>query len=122
MLPEMIPQGKIHSLVKGLFSPKTLPKVKLAGRSYFFKELEETDWGQKNFGNRTGLQNPISRDPVQVRVPHSHKMNTGQSAFVNQEIETMLQKGAIQKVSCFRRGFKQPVSGRQTRWRKEVSD
>ena len=25
-----------------------------------FKELEETDWGQKNFGNCAELQNPIS--------------------------------------------------------------
>ena len=35
MLPELIPlnQGKIHSVVKGLFSPETLPKVMLTGSS-----------------------------------------------------------------------------------------
>ena len=61
MLPEFVPPGKIHSVVKGLFSPEALPKVTLAGRSQqFFKELEETNCGQKNFGNCTGLQNPIS--------------------------------------------------------------
>ena len=35
VLPELIPlnQGKIHSVVKGLFSPETLPKVMLTGSS-----------------------------------------------------------------------------------------
>ena len=36
MLPELIPKGKIHSVVKGLFSPETLPKVKLVGKSQHF--------------------------------------------------------------------------------------
>ena len=36
MLPELVPQGKIHSVVEGLFSPETLPKVKLAGRLKHF--------------------------------------------------------------------------------------
>ena len=61
MLLELIPQEKIHSVVEGLFSSETLPKVDLAGISkHFLKKLEETDWGQKNFGNCTQLQNPIS--------------------------------------------------------------
>ena len=30
MLPELIPKGKMHSVVEGLFIPETLPKVKLA--------------------------------------------------------------------------------------------
>ena len=42
MLPELIPQGKMHSIVKRLFSPETLPKVKLAGTSqHFWKKLPE---------------------------------------------------------------------------------
>ena len=37
-------------------------------------------------------------DPIQVRVPHNQKMNTDQPTLVDQEIESMSQKGAIQKV------------------------
>ena len=37
-------------------------------------------------------------------------------------MESMLQKGAIQKVSHVSGVFKEPVSGRQLRWRKEASD
>ena len=38
------------------------------------------------------------------------------------EIESKLQKSAIQKVSHVSGVFKQPVSGRQIRWRKEACD
>ena len=64
----------------------------------FFKELEETDWGQKILEIVQGYKIPFHMDPIQVRVPHSQKMNSDQSTLVNQEIESILQKGAIQKV------------------------
>ena len=64
----------------------------------FFKELEETDWGQKILEIVQGYKIPFHMDSIQVRVPHSQKMNSDQSTLVNQEIESILQKGAIQKV------------------------
>ena len=63
-----------------------------------FKELEETDWGQKNFGNCAELQNPISLGSNPRDGSSQSKMNTDQSTLVNQEIEGMLLKGTIQKV------------------------
>ena len=89
----------------------------------FFKELEETDWGQKNFGNCVGLQNPIS-----------HGSNPGQGSSQSKNvyrsiyfIESRNRKHVAERchsesATCFRRVFKQPVSGRQIRWRKEASD
>ena len=44
-------------------------------------------------------------DPIQVRVFYSKKMNTDQSTLLNEEIESMLQKGAIQKVTHVSGGF-----------------
>ena len=85
--------------------------------------MEETDWGQKNFGNCTGLQNPIS-----------HGSNPGQSASQSKNeyrsiyfSESRNRKHFAERchsesVTCFRGVFKQPVSGRQIRWRKEASD
>ena len=87
----------MHSVVvEGSFSPKTLPKVKLEGRS---KHLNWKNW--KNLpGDRKileivqGYKIPFHMNPVQVKVSHSQKINTDQSTLVNQEIESMLQKGA----------------------------
>ena len=92
MLPELMPlnQGKIHSVVKGLFSPETLPKVMLAGRSqHFLRNLKKLTGYTKILEIVQGYKIPF----------HSQKMNADQSALVNQEIESMLQKDAIQKVS-----------------------
>ena len=46
-----------------------------------------------------GYQIPFHVDPIQVRALHNQKMNKDQSTLVNQEIGSMLQKCAIQKVS-----------------------
>ena len=64
MLPQLIPQRKIHSAVEGLFSSETLPKVKLAGRSkYFLKNWKKLTGDKKKIGNCAELQNPISHGP-----------------------------------------------------------
>ena len=44
------------------------------------------------------LQNPISHGPNPGQGSSQSKMNPDQSTLVNQEIESMVQKGAIQKV------------------------
>ena len=85
--------------------------------------MEETDWGQKNLGNCTGLQNPISRGS-------SPGQGSSQSKNENRSIhfsdsrnrKHVTERHHSESVTCFRRIFKQPVSGRQIRWRKEASD
>ena len=77
MLPELIPQGKIHSAVEGLFSPETLPKLKLAGRSkHFIKNWKKLTGENFFFDIAQGYKIPFHMDPIQVRVSHSQKMNT----------------------------------------------
>ena len=49
MLPDLIPQGKIHSVVEGLVSSETLPKVKLVGRSKQFLKNWKKLTGDKKF-------------------------------------------------------------------------
>ena len=74
MLPELISQGKIHSVVEGLFSSETLPKVKLAGRSkHFLKNWKKLTGDKKILEIVQGYKIPFHVDPVQVRVPHSQK-------------------------------------------------
>ena len=106
MLPELIPQGKIHSVVEGLFSSETLPKVKLAGRSkHFLKNWKKLTGDKKILEIVQGYKIPFHMDPIQVRVPHSQKMNTDQSTLVNQEIESMLQKVPFRKCHMFQESF-----------------
>ena len=120
----MIPQGKIQSVVKGLFSPETLPRVKLAGRSqHFFKELEETNWGQKDFGNCTGLKNLISRGSNPGQGSSQSKNEYKSNRFSeSRDRKHVAERCHSESGTCFRRDFKQPVSGRQVRCRKEASD
>ena len=99
MLPDLIPQGKIHSVVEGLVSSETLPKVKLAGRSkQFLKNWKKLTEDKKILQIVQSYKIPFYLDPIHVRVSHSQKMNTDHSTLVNQEIEGMLLKGTIQKV------------------------
>ena len=89
----------------------------------FFKELEETDWGQKIFGNCAGLQNLISHgtNPGQGS---SQSKNEFRSIHFSESRNRkhVAERCYSESVSCFRRVFKQPISGRQIRWRKEASD
>ena len=123
MLPELIPQGKIHSVVEGLFSSDTAKSE--VGRQFktFFKELEETDWGQKKYGNCAGLQNPISHgsNPGQGS---SQSKNEYRSIYFSESRnrKPVAEKCHSESATCFRKVFKQPLSGRQIRRRKEASD
>ena len=80
--------------------------------------------GEKKFGNCKGYKISYHLDPFLVRVPHSQKMNRDQSTLVNQEIESMLQKGAIKKVSHISGEFLSNLflGDKSFRWRKEASD
>ena len=88
-----------------------------------FKELEETDWGQKIFGNCAELQNPISlgSNPGEGS---SQSKNEYRSIHFSESRNRrhVAERYHSESATCFRRGFKQPVSGRQIRWRKEASD
>ena len=86
--------------------------------------MEETDWGKKNLEIVQGYKMSYHMDPFLVRAPHSQKMNRDQSTLVNQEIESMLQKGAIKKVSHISGEFLSNLflGDKSFRWRKEASD
>ena len=79
--------------------------------------------GEKKFGNCKGYKISYHLDPFLVRVPHSQKMNRDQSTLVNQEIDSMLQKGAIKKVSHISGVFLSNLflGDKSFRWRKEAS-
>ena len=124
MLPELVPQGKIHCVVEGLFSRDTLPKVKLVGRSkHFLKNRKKLAGDKKILEIVEGYKISYHMDPFLVRVPHSQKMNRDQSTLVNQEIDSMLQKGAIKKVSHISGVFLSNLflGDKSFRWRKEAS-
>ena len=125
MLPELVPQGKIHCVVEGLFSRDTLPKVKLVGRSkHFLKNRKKLAGDKKILEIVEGYKISYHMNPFLVRVPHSQKMNRDQSTLVNQEIDSMLQKGAIKKVSHISGVFLSNLflGDKSFRWRKEASD
>ena len=74
--------------------------MKLADKSqHFLRNWKKLTRDKKILRITQGCKITFYVDPIQVKVPHSQKMNTDQSALVNQEIENMLQKSAIQKVS-----------------------
>ena len=66
-----------------------------------------------------GYKIPFQVNPIKVRVPHNQKMNADQS---KRNRKQAAEKCHSESITCFRRVFKQPVSGRQIRWRKEDSD
>ena len=88
----------------------------------FFKELEETDWGQKIFGNCAGLQNLISHGPNPGQ-GSSQSKNEFRSIHFSQSRNRkhLAERCHSESATCFRRVFKQPISGRQIRWRKDAS-
>ena len=74
--------------------------MKLADKSqHFLRNWKKLTRDEKILKIIPGCKIPFHVDPIQVKVPHSQKINTDQSVLVNQEIENMLQKSAIQKVS-----------------------
>ena len=111
----MIPQGKIH-FTQDIAKSEVGRQIKT-----FFKELEDT--GTKKFGNCTRLQNPISSvsSPGQGT---SQSKNEYRSIHISESKNRkhVAERCHYESVTYFRRVFKQPISGRQMRWRKETSD
>ena len=96
----------------------------LAGRSkHFLKNWKKLTGDKKKFENCAGLQNPISlgSNPGQGS---SQSKNEYRSIHFSESRNRrhVAERYHSESATCFRRGFKQPVSGRQIRWRKEASD
>ena len=65
MLLELIPQEKIHSVVEGLFSSETLPKVDLAGISkHFLKNWKKLTGDKKILEIVHSYKIPFHMDPI----------------------------------------------------------
>ena len=62
--PRIDPKGEDTFCSKRVIFTRDTAKGEVGRQiTTFFKELEETNWGQKKNGYCTGLQNPISRVP-----------------------------------------------------------
>ena len=94
-IPQLVnlPSQKVHSLVKGLYSKETGREIKPVSN-----ELEETDTESGNFVNCRRIPNPILEGASTEQTSPFDKMNAKQIQLVNQEVRSMLEKGAIQKV------------------------
>ena len=96
----------------------------LAGRSkHFLKNWKKLTGYKKKFENCAGLQNPISHgsNPGQGS---SQSKNEYRSVHFSESRNRkhVAERCHSESATYFRRVFKQPISGRQIRWRKEVSD
>ena len=96
-----------------------------AGRQIktFFKELEETNRGQKKLGIVQGYKIPFHMDTIQGQSSSQSKNEYRSIHFSkSRNRKHVAEMCHSESATCFRRVFKQPVSGRQIRWRKEASD
>ena len=97
--------------------------MKLAGRSHFSRNWKKLTGDKKNFGKCAGLQNLISRGSNPGQGSSQLKNEYRSICFrESRNRKHVAERCHSESVTCFRRDFKQPVSGRQIRWRKEVSD
>ena len=123
MLPELIPQGKMHSVVEELFSSETLSKAKLAGRSkHFLKNWKKLTGDKKILEIVQDYKIPFHMDPIQVRVPHSKSEYRSIHFSESKNRKHVAERCFSERATCFRRVFTQSFSRRQIRWRKEASD
>ena len=123
MLPELIPQGKMHSVVEELFSSETLSKAKLAGRSkHFLKNWKKLTGDKKILEIVQDYKIPFHMDPIQVRVPQSKSEYRSIHFSESKNRKHVAERCFSERATCFRRVFTQSVSRRQIRWRKEASD
>ena len=71
----------------------------------FFKELAETTRDKNVLEIVPDYKNPFQVEPIQVEARNSKIMNEKQSILANQDIESILLKGNIQKVLHVTRDF-----------------
>ena len=97
--------------------------MRLASRSHFSRNWKKLTGDKKNFGKCAGLQNLISRGSNPGQGSSQLKNEYRSTCFSeSRNRKHVAERCHLESVTCFRRVFKQPVSGRQIRWRKEVSD
>ena len=106
--------SRIDPTGEGTFCSRRVIFIRGTGKSEvgrqiktFFQELEETDWGQKNFGNCAGLQNPISHgsNPGQGS---SQSKNEYRSIHFSESRNRkhVAERCHSESATCFRRVFK----------------
>lgn len=60
-----------------------------------------------------GYNIPLQIGLVQMKIPYCQRMNAEQSNLINQEVDSMLHKGIIQRVPHFRNEFVSNAFSRQ---------
>ena len=103
MNPNLIPQSnltRVHPWIKQLFSSENIPNVNLAGRlKYFVKAWETLTQDPNVLSLVKGYEIPLLSKPRQQKPPQDVQMNLAQRLLVDKEVDNMLKKGAILKVS-----------------------
>ena len=95
----MIRTQKVHPMIKNLFY-LNIPDIPLAGRlKYFQKNWKVLTQDPKILSIVEGYDIPFVEKPYQCQIPAKAKFDKTQTQLVNQEIQDMLKKGAIEKVS-----------------------
>jgi len=97
IVPEnLTPLQHVHSSVKNLFPISLLPN------SIISSKLESFDTGSSDFRIRSGYQIPFVSIPTQKRTPYPPKLGDEEKRLVDQEIQGMLAKQAVElRVSKF---------------------
>ena len=90
---------QVHPVVRNIFSKK-IPRVNLAGRLQFFLEAWKVLTRDSAILEAVqGYKIPFQTTPKQSCLPHQPVLKAQETLRVQEEIESMLKKGAIQKVS-----------------------
>ena len=105
---ENFPQ--VHQVVNNLISSLNLSEFPTLGRLQFFLQNWEKLTSDPFILNTVhGFQIPFLSEPSQVASPHAIPMNSEQATLVDQEVQEMMNKGAIKSTNCSQKQFLSPI-------------
>ena len=106
--PNLLSQGRyprVHPVVKNLFSSR-IPDIPLAGRlKHFLKNWQILTQDPEILNIVQGYRIPFLTEPKQKQAPKPCVIPGDQIPLVNQEIQSMLEKGAVQIVHPVEKQF-----------------
>ena len=98
--------SKVHVAIKNIFPLRVNPQLPLAGRlGYYIKNWEKITQDQNILQLVKGYQIPFLKHPKQDRPPPKSSWSLEEQKLIDQEVQKMLQKGAIQEVPSIQGQF-----------------